>query len=86
MDKMNRQVFKGDEKIPKLPNNKSDKKFKDEAIEYVETNLLTDYAEYKTNLKSIVAQIGFKIKGYSKKDKFQLILDSKTPNTSTSVI
>ena len=53
--------------------------------EYVETNLLTDYAEYKTNLKSIVAQIGFKIKGYSEKDKFQLILDSKTPNTSTSV-
>ena len=36
--------------------------------EYIETNLLTDYAEYKTNLKSIKAQIGFKIRGYSKKD------------------
>ena len=53
--------------------------------EYIETNLLTDYAEYKTNLKSIKAQIGFKIRGYSKKDKFQIILDSKTPNASTSV-
>ena len=40
--------------------------------EYIETNLLTDYAEYKTNLKSIKAQIGFKIRGYSKKDKFKL--------------
>ena len=53
--------------------------------EYIETNLLTDYAEYKTNIKSIQAQIGFKIRGYSKKDKFQIILDSKTPNASTSV-
>ena len=47
--------------------------------------MLTDYAEYKTNIKSIKAQIGFKIRGYSKKDKFQIILDSKTPNASTSI-
>jgi len=43
MDKMNRQVFKGNEKIPKLPNNKSDKKFIDEAIKYVETNFPNNY-------------------------------------------
>ena len=54
-------------------------------FDFVETNLLTDYQDYKTNLKSIGAQIGFKIRGYSKKEKFQLILDSKTPNASTSI-
>ena len=54
-------------------------------FDYIETNLLTDYADYKTNSKSIQAQLGFKLRGYSKKEKFQLILDSKTPNTSTSV-
>ena len=53
--------------------------------DFVETNLLTDYQDYKANLKSIGAQIGFKIRGYSKKEKFQLILDSKTPNASTSI-
>ena len=36
--------------------------------DFVETNLLTDYQDYKANLKSIGAQIGFKIRGYSKKE------------------
>ena len=38
----------------------------------MDDDLLTDYQDYKTNLKSIGAQIGFKIRGYSKKEKFQL--------------
>ena len=53
--------------------------------EYVETNLLTNYKDYQEQLKTIKTQIGFKIKGYSNKDKFKLLLDSKTPLNSTSL-
>ena len=53
--------------------------------DYVDTTLLTDYTVYKNNLKDIQTQIGFKLRGYSDKNNFKLVLDSKTPTQSSDV-
>ena len=53
--------------------------------EFVENNLLTSYSDYQKEIKSIGTQLGFKIRGYSNKDKFKLVLDSKTPLNSTTL-
>ena len=53
--------------------------------DYIESKESIDYKEYKDNLKSIQSQIGFKIRGFSNKNKFKLILDSKTPTSAGNV-
>ena len=53
-------------------------------FEIVENSQTTNYADYKKQFAGLQTQIGFKIRGYSNKDKFRLLLDSKTPlNSST---
>ena len=46
---------------------------------YMAASVVKSYETYKTNLKNISNQIGFKIGGFTEKDKFKLILDSRTP-------
>jgi len=46
---------------------------------YMASDVLTSYNAYKSNIKSIKNQLGFKIAGFTDKDKFRLILDSRTP-------
>lgn len=46
---------------------------------YLASNVLTNYDDYKNNLRNISNQLGFKIGGYTDKSKFNLILDSRTP-------
>jgi hypothetical protein len=46
---------------------------------YMSASVVLSYANYKTSLKSITNQIGFKVGGYTDKNKFKLILDSRTP-------
>ena len=46
---------------------------------YMSADVIRSYNDYKTNLTSIKNQIGFKIGGFTDKDKFRLILDSRTP-------
>ena len=52
---------------------------------YMTSNTTSSYTQYKSNLKSITNQIGAKIAGYSDKDKFRLILDSRTPTNEGNV-
>ena len=46
---------------------------------YMASNVVLGYSKYKLDLTSITNQIGFKIAGYTDKNKFKLILDSRTP-------
>ena len=48
-------------------------------FDYLASNVSVTYQEYKNNILSIDNQIGFKLAGYTSKDKFKLILDSRTP-------
>ena len=53
--------------------------------DFVEVNLVNSYADYKAKIKNIKAQIGFKIRGFSNKDKFKLVLDSKSPTNTANI-
>ena len=48
----------------------------------VASDILTAYDGYKTDLESITNQIGIKIAGFTSKEKFNLILDSRSPTQS----
>jgi len=54
-------------------------------FDYLASNVETPYSTYKDNLKRINNQIGFKVGGYTNKDKFKLILDSRTPTNKGNV-
>ena len=54
-------------------------------VDYLAANVSTPYDTYKTELVTINNQIGFKIGGYTTKDKFKLILDSRTPTNQGNV-
>ena len=47
--------------------------------DFLASSVVLSYTEYKANLKAITNQIGFKVGGYTDKNKFKLILDSRTP-------
>ena len=47
--------------------------------------MINSYADYKAKIKNIQAQIGFKIRGFSNKDKFKLVLDSKSPTNTANI-
>ena len=46
---------------------------------YMASDVAKNYNEYKNNLRTIDNQLGFKLAGYTDKEKFKLILDSRTP-------
>ena len=52
---------------------------------YLSSNVDTPYDEYKENLRNVDNQIGFKLGGFTTKDKFKLILDSRTPTNKGNV-
>ena len=49
---------------------------------YVASNILEVYDEYKTQVKTMKTQLGFKLAGFSEKEKIKLILDSRSPRQS----
>tara|TARA_B110000285_G_scaffold132392_1_gene148607 strand:+ start:4170 stop:19922 length:15753 start_codon:yes stop_codon:yes gene_type:complete len=52
---------------------------------YLSSNTAASYTKYKQNLVAIKNQIGSKIAGYTDKEKFRLILDSRTPTNEGNV-
>ena len=48
----------------------------------VASDILSVYDGYKTNLAGITNQLGIKIAGFTSKEKFNLILDSRSPTQS----
>jgi hypothetical protein len=53
--------------------------------EVVENSQTTNYDEYQSQFIGLETQIGFKVRGYSNKNNFKLLLDSKTPINSTTL-
>jgi len=47
--------------------------------DYLASNVTTTYESYIDNVRAINNQLGFKVGGYTSKDKFKLVLDSRTP-------
>ena len=47
--------------------------------DYMQSDVLRNYTKYKSNIVNINNQLGFKLAGYTDKEKFKLILDSRTP-------
>jgi hypothetical protein len=54
-------------------------------FDYISASVELPFKEYKNNLKSINNLISFKVGGYTNKDKFKLILDSRTPTNKGNV-
>tara|TARA_B110000090_G_scaffold78344_1_gene89240 strand:+ start:4696 stop:19641 length:14946 start_codon:yes stop_codon:yes gene_type:complete len=46
---------------------------------YMAADVTASYSEYKSNIKTLKNQLGYKLAGFTDKDKFKLILDSRTP-------
>jgi len=53
--------------------------------DYLTSDVLKFYKTYKNDIKTINNQIGFKLAGFTDKDKFKLILDSRTPTNEGNV-
>jgi hypothetical protein len=53
--------------------------------DYISSDVTAIYDRYKRNLASINNQIGAKLAGYTDKEKFRLILDSRTPMNEGNV-
>ena len=52
---------------------------------YMASDVLKSYSDYKNNIKNINNQLGFKLAGFTDKAKFRLILDSRTPTNEGNV-
>ena len=46
---------------------------------YMAADVTASYSQYKSNIRSIKNQLGYKLAGFTDKEKFRLILDSRTP-------
>ena len=46
---------------------------------YMASDVTSSYTNYKSNIKTIQNQLGYKLAGFTDKDKFKLLLDSRTP-------
>jgi hypothetical protein len=53
--------------------------------DYLSSSVSANYNEYKNKLRSINNEIGFKLGGFTSKDKFNVILDSRTPTNQGNV-
>ena len=54
-------------------------------VDYILSDYLKSYSEYAYDLQNIFAQISYRIGAFTSKEKFNLLLDSKTPLNSGSV-
>jgi hypothetical protein len=52
---------------------------------YIKTDVLNNYTDYQTALKELTQQLGFKVKGFTEKEKFKLLLDSRSPLNKSNV-
>jgi hypothetical protein len=54
-------------------------------VDYILSDNLKSYKEYVTNLKNLKINLTHRVSGFTSKEKFNLLLDSKTPLSSGSV-
>lgn len=54
-------------------------------VDYIQSDNLKSYKQYQYDLDNLQVRISHRIGGFTSKEKFKLLLDSKTPLTSGSV-
>jgi len=54
-------------------------------VDYIQSDNLKSYKQYSYDLQNIQIRLTHRIGGFTSKEKFKLLLDSKTPSTSGSV-
>ena len=54
-------------------------------VDYVLNGNLSQYTSYKYDLANITSKLSYRIGGFTSKEKFNLLLDSKTPKSAGSV-
>ena len=74
-----------------FPNNRTDENYVltsglvNYISNYIKTDVLTKYADYQNTLTELTQQLGFKVKGFTEKEKFKLLLDSRSPLNQSNV-
>ena len=54
-------------------------------VDYIQSDNLKSYDQYNYDLKNLQIRLSYRIGGFTSKEKFKLLLDSKTPLTTGSV-
>ena len=54
-------------------------------VDYISSDNLKSYDQYLNDLQNLKIQLSYRVSGFTSKEKFKLILDSKTPLTSGNV-
>ena len=54
-------------------------------VDYILSDNLKSYTQYQYNLKHLAAKLSYRVAGFTSKEKFKLLLDSKTPLSQGSV-
>ena len=54
-------------------------------VDYILSDNLKSYTEYNYNLQNLKVQLSYRVGGFTGKEKFNLLLDSKTPLSTGSV-
>lgn len=54
-------------------------------VNYITSDNLDSFTEYSYNLQNLTANLSYRISGFTSKEKFNLLLDSKSPTSSGSV-
>jgi hypothetical protein len=84
----NRQLRLQDLEFPNTIND-SERVFASGLVNYIKDYISSDitevYSDYVNSVKSIENQIGFKLGGFTSKDKFNLILESRSPTNQGNV-
>ena len=55
-------------------------------INNIDCTTATHYNQYKTNLKTLTSQLCYRVSGFTSKEKFKLLLDSRSPSSTSSNI
>ena len=54
-------------------------------INYINCDQLTEYNSYKTDLETMTAKLCYRVSAFTNKEKFNLLLDSKSPTATGSI-
>lgn len=52
---------------------------------YIKTDVLKNYKNYQNNITNLTQHLGFRVKGFTQKEKFKLLLDSRSPLNQSNV-
>lgn len=81
-------ISPADIKLPSIyaaPNNQQTAGIINYVVDYILSDNLKSYKQYEYDLQNVEARISYRVGSFTSKEKFNLLLDSKTPLSSGSV-